>query len=146
VVLLIVLGLAACQPTPPVAGPTPGAAGGSTPTGPAASYPEPSQQGTTPTGEVKAYPGPSNQDTEAAPSSAGVLYPGPASGDTVSWTQAQAMILNGEVKKITQSDSLQFTMDLKDGRSLISSENNEGDLAAIVERCGEPCKDITVEP
>jgi hypothetical protein len=93
-------------------------------------YPEPA---------TESYPSPEGVVTQAS-----VLYPEPKSGDEVSWEQAVAMVLNGEVTQIVQSKSLQLTLSLRDGRSLIAKEAALDDIKMVIEKCGAVCKPLTL--
>lgn len=130
--LLVVLALAACSSSTP-----------------AASTEQPTIEPQTPPTEAapaEAYPSPAEQVvTEAPQVPAGQpLYPGPQSGDTVLWAQAVAMISNGEVNQILRSQNLELTLNLKDGRSLLTIEPSEGELQIVLENCGDVCAGIEV--
>lgn len=125
-VLLLLISLTACQSATPTVVST-----------------QPAQQPSTDTG---AYPAPTAAPAKVAPGSASVLYPDPQSGDEVMWTQAEAMILNGEVVKITRSGERQITIDLKDGRSLIVNGPTEETVQQLIETCGDLCKSIQLAP
>lgn len=119
----------------------------------ACSSPAPApQQSTQPPAQVQeetaapateeAYPGP--QQAAAPATSASVLYPGPKDGDDVTWSQAYAMIMNGEVVKISQGGELQVSLTLKDGRTLVTVEPGKDEVLSVVQRCGDVCKSIEV--
>lgn len=74
----------------------------------------------------------------------GVLYPNLKDGDEIYWSQAVAMILNGEVAKVMQTHSLQVTIVLKDGRSFITYEPAIDEVIRVIESCGEKCADILI--
>jgi hypothetical protein len=99
-----------------------------------------------------AYPAPESAPTAQEPYpapdrpavSSGPLYPDSEDGEEVTWEMAQAMILNGEVKQVIQAHSLQVTLMLKDGRTLITTEPAIDDIFEVIELCGNPCQDITI--
>ena len=120
--LVVILLLSACQlPNP-----------GSKVTQQVEGYPLPGQ--TSPTSAV-AYP-------EALQSNA--LYPNYKDGDKIEWFQAVAIINNGEVSKLVQAHSLQVTLSLKDGRTLLTEEPAIDDVLKVIEACGDPCKGIQI--
>lgn len=91
---------------------------------------------------TESYPGPAQ--VAAPPQNSSVLYPGPKDGEQVTWSQAYAMIMNGEVVKIAQSGELQVSLTLKDGRTLVTTEPGKDEVVSVVQRCGDICKDIQV--
>ncbi len=101
-------------------------------------YPPPGQE--TPSG-TQAYPAPKQPASQTNPSA---LYPAAKDGDTVTWDQAVAMLQNGEVAKVTQSQSLKVILSLKDGRSLNTTEPSFDDVVKVIAACGDKCKDIVV--
>ncbi len=131
--LLMLVLLAACSsaPAPAVTAEAPSSATQATPaeTEAAEAYPVPAQAVVTEAPQVA--PGKS-------------LYPGPQSGESVAWAQAVAMINNGEISQIMKSQSLELTLSLKDGRSLLTVETVDGELQAVLNRCGDDCADIVV--
>lgn len=72
------------------------------------------------------------------------LYPEVRSGSEISWVQGQAIILNGEVSKIYQSDSQSYLLQLNDGRILITKIANQDDLFKFLANCGEVCNRIEI--
>ena len=90
-----------------------------------------------------AYPGPDVIPTEM-PDAGSALYPVYVDGDMVSWEQAVAMILNGEVTQVFQTHDLQVTISLKDGRSLTTTEPAIDDVMQVIETCGAPCQNIAI--
>lgn len=105
-----------------------------------------STQPVQPSADTGAYPAPTAEPVKTGPGSASVLYPDPQSGDEVMWSQAEAMILNGEVVKITRDGEKQITIDLKDGRSLIVMGPTEETVQQLLQTCGDPCKNIQLAP
>lgn len=87
------------------------------------------------------YPAPQVEPTAPLPA---VLYPMIATGDEVSWHQAQALIKNDEVERISQTHELKVTLFLKDGRALITVEPVIDEVLRIIEQCGEGCSEIAV--
>ncbi len=158
-VVLLLLSLTACQSAPPIVAST-------QPAQPSSDTATPVTPAAMPTSDVNAYPAPaagqnSNSSAYPAPNSAplptatpaaagsgsgSVLYPDPQSGDNVFWNQAEAMILNGEVVKITRDGETQVTIDLKDGRSLIVKGVTEKTVQDLLQTCGDLCKDIQLAP
>jgi uncharacterized lipoprotein len=130
--------LAACNSTPPAPATTEQATAPANPTQAvvATTYPEPLQSGTS-------YPAPAVITTTQSQSAS--LYPGPKSGDTISWEQAVALIRNLEVSSLSETGT-KLVLNLKDGRSLNTTEPASGDFQALLQRCGERCKDIKVNP
>ena len=101
------------------------------------------------TQEVEGYPQPGQASPTMAveypePLQANALYPGYKDGDKIDWFQAVAMIKNGEVAKIVQSHSLQVTLSLKDGRTLLTEEPAIDDILKVIETCGDPCKGVQI--
>jgi hypothetical protein len=70
--------------------------------------------------------------------------PPEGSGDAIPWEEARALILAGEVEQVTQLHSLQVTLELRDGRRLVTVEPQIDDVFAVVEACGEPCADMVL--
>jgi hypothetical protein len=54
------------------------------------------------------------------------------------------MINNGEINQIMKSESLELTLNLKDGRSLLTNEPFDGELQTVLDRCGDVCTGIDV--
>lgn len=125
--------LAACTtPTPAVSTEQPA---GESPNAPAA------------TATPEAYPSPAEQAVvteEPQVASGQALYPEPQSGDTVNWSQTVAMMNNGEVAQVLKSNTLELTLSLKDGRSLVTFEPQDGELQIAIDRCGDTCASIEV--
>jgi hypothetical protein len=70
--------------------------------------------------------------------------PGEPSGADISWEEARELILAGEVEQVTQLHSLQVTLNLKDGRRLVTFEPEIDDVFGVVAECGEPCSDMVL--
>lgn len=111
--------------------------------------PQPTQQPKQPEGANPAEPVlpgavpyvPPEQRPVANPSS---VYPYFEDGAQIPWEKAIALMSYGEVSKITVAQSLQVTLLLKDGRSLLSQQPADGELQKALDACGEPCKDIEI--
>ena len=148
--ILLAFVFAACQPASPTPLPTePAAAAHVTQRATAPqtedkeAYPAPETVPETTPSEQDAYPEPDLAQAQPQENS-GILYPGSKDGDEVSWVQAYAMIMNGEVKQVIQAHSLQVNLLLKDGRTLITREVSIDDVMKVIEQCGEPCKDTVI--
>lgn len=128
--ILLIFALAACQTQTTPAPPADSGDSGETA----------AQETTAP----EAYPEPQSVVVEPTDTPPPVLYPDSQSGDTVRWTQAAAMIVNGEVSEIRKMDELQLTLVLKDGRTLLTSQRSRADVDQLLKDCGEVCGGITV--
>ncbi len=135
--LLAVAALTACQPASPTVAATQPAPGDN-------SAPTQAQESPTDSPNL-AYPGPGSQSQSSAATYGG-LYPDVQDGRLVVWDRAQALILNGEVAKITLSDSLLVTLNLKDGRTLTSSQPGTDSAQQVLDGCGDACKDTVIAP
>ncbi|MGD2179237.1 MAG: hypothetical protein PVG71_15605, partial [Anaerolineae bacterium] len=60
----------------------------------------------------------------------------------ISWDEAKALILAGEVQQVTQLHSLEVRLELKDGRSMVTTEPQIDDVFDVVQACGDPCADM----
>ena len=132
--LLALIVLAACtSPTPAVTTEQPSGEVQTAPTepAPAEAYPQTAQQAAAVTEVPQVATGQA-------------LYPEPQSGDSVTWSQAVAMLNNAEVSQVMKAASLELTMNLKDGRSLITTEPGDGELQIVLDRCGDVCAGIEV--
>lgn len=74
----------------------------------------------------------------------GTAYPALGDSEMISWEEAQAMILNGEVVQAVQLHSMQVTLTLNDGRQVVTLEPAIDELFRLIEMCGEPCANILV--
>jgi hypothetical protein len=88
-----------------------------------------------------AYPA---QVAPPAPGEAAVLYPGVLDGAEVYWTQAVAMLQNGEVEQVMQTHDLKVYLTVKDGRTLFSFEPQIDEVLKVIQSCGDLCKNILV--
>jgi len=62
----------------------------------------------------------------------------------IPWPEARELILSGEVRQIAQLHSLEVTLELTDGSRLATEEPEIDAFFDVVDRCGEPCADITL--
>lgn len=62
----------------------------------------------------------------------------------IPWPEAEAMILNGQVRQVTQLHSREVRLRLKDGREVVTTEPTIDDVFRVIQRCGNPCSDISV--
>jgi inhibitor of cysteine peptidase len=65
-------------------------------------------------------------------------------GTDIEWEEARELILAGEVAQVTQLHSLEVTLELKDGRQLVTMEPEIDAVFDVVDECGEPCSDIVL--
>jgi hypothetical protein len=99
-------------------------------------------------GAVQATPPSASQSPTAAmtptsvPPTATPVPATPESASEVPWPVAEEMILNGEVRQVTQLHSLEVTLYLWDGREVVTMEPKIDEVFRVIERCGEPCSDI----
>ena len=104
----------------------------------------------TPPAESNAYPAPVSASSALPTADASLvalsLYPEQKSGDQIDWTAAQAMILNGEVIRVTVDADQKITIDLKDGRSLVSTEPQANAVKETISACGSACQNVLVVP
>lgn len=69
---------------------------------------------------------------------------GGAALEEVSWDEAKDLILSGDVEQVTQLHSLQVTLDLSDGRQLVTTEPEIDAVLDVVDACGAPCADMVL--
>ena len=72
----------------------------------------------------------------------GTLEP-PASTE-VSWSEAEKLILSGEVWQVAQLHSLAVTLYLNDGREIVTIEPGIDNVLQVIDDCGAPCSDVLV--
>lgn len=60
----------------------------------------------------------------------------------ISWPEAVELINQGEVWQVAQTHSLEVTLYLDDGRTVLAMEPNIDEVFAVIERCGDPCSEI----
>lgn len=83
---------------------------------------------------------------EAAASalSASSVYPDITDGAVIDWPHLEAFAHNGEVARIVQGESASVTVTLKDGRTFLISVPQPEYVEALLQSCGEICKQIEV--
>lgn len=144
--LIIAFSLAACGGAAPTTNPT-----GDQPTDTASpvgesSNPTPFQQNLPSVQD--AYPGPEVATPTIPPDSqsvGGAAYPAPGQPEEIDWSLAQTRIMNGEVSGVVQTQSLQVTLTLKVGGTMVTTEPALDDVFKVLDQCGDPCKDVTRE-
>jgi inhibitor of cysteine peptidase len=62
----------------------------------------------------------------------------------VSWDEAQELILGGEVEQVTQLHSREVTLDLRDGRRVVTTEPEIDAVFDVVDACGDPCANMVL--
>jgi hypothetical protein len=141
---IVTLALSACQSTP-----TKGTGNPTTVPGiyPAPGFASPATAAPTTASGAAASPATAAPTTASAASgSAATAYPGPVSPSSgpLTWEEAKAMILNGEVASISLSQtSLVFSMTLKKNGLVVSSEQPAKDeVLNVLTQCGDKCKYI----
>jgi hypothetical protein len=90
-----------------------------------------------------AYPIP-NLPTALPPSGPNPSYPPPGTAETADWATALTFLNSGQVVQVSQSDSLQVILTLRDGRQLATTEPAIDDVLKAIEQCGDLCNDIVV--
>lgn len=101
------------------------------------------------TREAEGYPYPAEGETiplqeyPPLPEEEGGLYPDYMDGDEIVWEHAVALILNGEVDAITENQ-LRVVLNLKDGRTLLTTQPAVGEVLNVIRSCGVPCEEIIV--
>lgn len=130
ILLITILGLAACQPG--VSAPN---SEGSPTQASNQAYPL-----ETPLSGEQVYPPAEAAET---PSEA---YPGPGEDlpNSITWEGARALILSGQVAQASQLHDLTVTLTLADGRIFETVEPGIDDVFDIIEECGDPCSNVIV--
>jgi hypothetical protein len=118
--LVSLLFLAACQPAAPEATQPP-----------AIEYPAPAENMPVTEAPVSAVDGSS-------------IYPGLNDGSVIDWPQLEAFALNGEVMRIVEGASSSVTITLKDGRTFSIANPQPGYVDALIQSCGDICKEIEI--
>jgi inhibitor of cysteine peptidase len=72
------------------------------------------------------------------------ILPEDQTAEQVTWEEAEALILSGEVEMIFQAHSLEVRLRLKDGRELVTEEPSIDEVFRVVDRCGEKCAGIAM--
>lgn len=146
--VIIAFSLVACgKATPTTIPPSNQLAGTASPVG-GSSNPTPFQQNLPSVQD--AYPAPNlaaptNPPSSNLQSGGGSAYPAPGQPEEIDWSLAQTRIMNGEVSGVVQNQSLQVTLTLKDGRTMVTTEPALDDVFKVLDQCGDPCKDVTRE-
>jgi hypothetical protein len=58
------------------------------------------------------------------------------------WTEAEELILNGDVQRVVQTHDRDVTLYLVDGRVVQTVEPEIDDVFRVIERCGELCSEV----
>ena len=74
-----------------------------------------------------------------------VPYPDISDGTEVDWKLAKYFIEWGFVDKIIYQNPPEFVILLKDGRSLIAKETEDGALLVLIDSCGPICQAIELQ-
>ncbi len=134
ILLIAILGLAACQP---------GVSAPNTEGSPSSGPTQASNQAyplETPLSGEQAYPA---ADAAETPSEA---YPGPGEDlpSSITWEGARELILSGQVTQVSQLHDLTVTLTLADGRLFETIEPDIDDVFDVIDECGDPCSDVIV--
>ena len=62
----------------------------------------------------------------------------------LSWTEAETLILSGDVWQIAQTHDLEVTLYLGDGQMITTMEPYLDAVFQVVADCGDPCKEIVM--
>ena len=95
--------------------------------------------------QAEAYPGP---DVPYPPPVLVVPvynpYPGPSEGENnyLSWTEAEALVLRGEVSEAYQAHTLHVTLVLINGDVVLTVEPEIDEIYKVIESCGDLCTEI----
>ena len=142
IILAIVLLLTACQSSTQIT--VSNTEEVSSPTEPL-ELPEGQGETEVPTLQAETYPGPE----QPYPAPELVLpiynpYPGPSEGvsNYINWSEAEALVLRGEVSEAYQTHSLHVTLVLIDGNVALTIQPELDEIFNVVERCGDLCKEI----
>lgn len=92
------------------------------------------------TNEGKPYPGVNNPAGNVY-----VPYPEISEGTEIEWKLAKYFIEWGFVDKIIYENPPEFVILLKDGRSLIAKETEDGALLVLLKGCGPVCQAIELQ-
>ena len=99
---------------------------------------------TTESPDPESYPPPLVSDP-VQPPEGGIPYPDMSDGVELPWDPAVSLIFNGDVQKIVIGGELKVFITVTDGRTLVTKQPMEGEIARILEVCGAPCEVIEVE-
>ena len=128
--LIIILVLTGCQSKEATEEPLTGTQG----------VPYPSNNENVGNGQGEPYPGASTANGQVY-----VPYPDIQDGSDVEWKLAKYFIEWGFVDKIVYIDPPNVVVMLKDGRSLKSTEPENGALLVLINSCGPVCKAIEIQ-
>jgi hypothetical protein len=78
-----------------------------------------------------------------APESA-VATPKASGGDEIPWAEAEALILEGEVRQVVQLHSLEVTLVLRNDARVKTTEPSIDEVFRVIERCGDACSDMVL--
>ena len=70
--------------------------------------------------------------------------PTPGQAGSVSWEDAKALILRGEVRQVMQLHSLKVTLYLRNGQQLDTVEPQIDEVIKVVRQCGARCADVMI--
>ncbi|MGH9457446.1 MAG: hypothetical protein ACRD2J_07365 [Thermoanaerobaculia bacterium] len=62
----------------------------------------------------------------------------------IAWTQAEALLLEGEVDEVVRTAEGFVRLELRDGRRVVTREPVDGEIERVIARCGEPCAGVVV--
>jgi hypothetical protein len=65
-------------------------------------------------------------------------------GNTIAWRSVQDLLSQGEVAGVSQSHDYKVVLELKNGRSITTSEPHIDDIIKAVKACGAPCSKIPI--
>jgi hypothetical protein len=107
---------------------------------------------------VLAYPSPdSDSPTNPSPGSGLPTYPSPGEelpsynpypepGEGVNnfleWARVEELILGGKVARVYHTQTMNITLELKDGSMAVTIEPVLDEVIKVIERCGQACSDI----
>ncbi len=82
------------------------------------------------------YPGPMVKFVPYNP------YPAPVQGDTIEWSDVEALLASGEVAEVYQAFSLQITITMKDGSTVVVQAPAKNEIFTLLDKCGNSCSEI----
>ena len=66
----------------------------------------------------------------------------PPAAAEASWSEAEELILSGEVWQVAQLHSLEVTLYLSDGREIVTTEPSIDKVFQVIDDCGAPCSSV----
>jgi hypothetical protein len=68
----------------------------------------------------------------------------PTTGDSsvITWDKAVELINSGDVKQVSQTHSLDVTLDMINGEVYKTIEPSIDEVFKVIDACGDPCKDM----